>query len=114
MKSRLEKIKDTNEVLNYNNPAWKEELDWVIKEAEKVEKLEIALKKMTSMETPITERHKELLEHLLDLALDYYSVKNEDGSYQMPDEQKEKEFIQEVVTSCAEMLEKNTVEKVEE
>lgn len=112
MKSRLEKIKDANEVLNYNNPAWKEEVGWVINEAEKVEKYKKQLKMMSIMKNSLNDRHKELLEHLLELGLGYYIVKNDDGSFQMPDELKEKDFIGEVVTLCYEILEDNATEKV--
>ena len=38
MSERLEKIKEINGVVNHKNPAWREEIDWLINRAEKLEK----------------------------------------------------------------------------
>lgn len=39
MLSRLGKLKISNHVLNNNNPEWKEEINWLIEQAEHNEKL---------------------------------------------------------------------------
>ena len=38
MNERLEKIKEINSVVNHKNPAWKEEIDWLINRVEELEK----------------------------------------------------------------------------
>lgn len=40
MKSRLEQIETANEVLNHNNPAWKDEIYWLISQTKKLEEYE--------------------------------------------------------------------------
>lgn len=54
----------------------------------------------------MSERQKELLEYLFELSLEYYSEKTDKGSFKIPDNQSEKQFIQEVFTSCGEILNK--------
>lgn len=53
MKSRLDKIKQANDVLNSNNPAWKEEIDWLIKQAGKTERYEKTLHEIYSRKREI-------------------------------------------------------------
>ena len=50
MNPRLEKIKSDNEVLNHNNPALKEEIDWLIKQAEANERIKEEIKGKWSTE----------------------------------------------------------------
>ena len=38
MNERLEEIKEMNGVINHKNPAWQEEIDWLINRVEKLER----------------------------------------------------------------------------
>ena len=58
----------------------------------------------------MTEEQKHLIEHLMDIAEGYYTeaTKKEDGKlvFKIPDEQPEKQFIQEVFMVCWDLLER--------
>jgi hypothetical protein len=71
MKTRLEKIKDANEVLNHNNPAWKEELDWVIKQAEETEQLRKSNKELDRF-NELTKIFKYAVEYTQDFSEFYH------------------------------------------
>ena len=47
---------------------------------------------------------KESLEHIFNLALDYYSEQSENNALKIPDNQPEKQFIQEVFNICGHVL----------
>ncbi|TPF18030.1 hypothetical protein [Priestia megaterium] len=54
----------------------------------------------------MTDRQKEVLEHLFDLADGYYNEKTEDGSYIVSENQSARDFIQEVFVLTGELLNK--------
>lgn len=55
----------------------------------------------------MSEEAQEKLNHLLDLALSYYTEKTEREHWKIPDDQPEKQFIQEVMMICWELVGKD-------
>lgn len=59
----------------------------------------------------MTERQKEVLEHLFDLASSYFietdEIHNGNPVYVMPENQPEGDFISEVLVLCGELLEED-------
>ncbi|MFD1350169.1 hypothetical protein [Oceanobacillus caeni] len=73
MNERLEEIKEMNGVINHKNPAWQEEIDWLIsrvEELEKHKKLALELEKAYQLTKDLNQRYKQALEEILGLDID--------------------------------------------
>lgn len=67
--------------------------------------------RLLSYRRMIRMNEKELIERLLDLAISYYTEKTKgefegEIAYKIPEDQPERQFIQEVMTTCSDLLEK--------